>query len=118
MLQSVLYFTGDYLRQFWLTPFLNILLDNISLSPNDKIITSLLEKIDNQMSTCDNMNDKEVSFLLLGTDIDIQFDGAVPDDEFIGTVSRSKNISEVLNALEYYKTIHFKVEGRRVTVMQ
>lgn len=27
MLQSVLYFTGDYLRQYWLTPYLSYLVD-------------------------------------------------------------------------------------------
>ncbi len=49
-------------------------------------------------------------------DIEVQFEGAIPDDEFSGAISRFKNISEVLKELEYYKTVHFKVEGRRVTV--
>ncbi len=49
-------------------------------------------------------------------DIDVDIDGPVPDDEFSGTISRSTNISEVLNALGDYKTVHFKIEGRRVTV--
>lgn len=49
-------------------------------------------------------------------DIDVRFEGGMPDDEFTGTISRFTNISEVLKALEYYKTVHFKVEGRRVTV--
>jgi transmembrane sensor len=50
-------------------------------------------------------------------DIDVAFDGPVSDDEFSGTISRSKNISEVLKALQYSKTVHFKIEGRRVTVL-
>lgn len=49
-------------------------------------------------------------------DIDVEFLGPVPDEEFSGAISRFTNISQVLNALEYYKTVHFKVEGRRVTV--
>lgn len=73
MLQSVLYFSGDYLRQFWLTPFLNFLLNNIYLSPSDDRVLSSLEKIDNQMSTCNNMNDKQVSFLLLDTVLEPKF---------------------------------------------
>lgn len=51
-------------------------------------------------------------------DIDVQFDGPISDDEFSGKISRFKNISEVLKALEYYKTVHFKIEGRRVTVSE
>lgn len=49
-------------------------------------------------------------------DIDVTFDGPVPDDEFSGTISRYSNISMVLKALTYYKTVHFKIEGRRVIV--
>ena len=48
--------------------------------------------------------------------IDVEFDGPVPDDQFSGTISRFKNISAVLKALEYYQTVHFKIEGRRVIV--
>jgi hypothetical protein len=33
-----------------------------------------------------------------------------------GKISRFKNISQVLKALEATQTVHFKVEGRRVTV--
>ena len=48
--------------------------------------------------------------------IDVEFKGPLPDDEFSGTISRFKNISAVFKALEYYQTVHFKVEGRRVIV--
>ncbi len=34
-----------------------------------------------------------------------------------GTVSRFQNVSEVLNTLELTGIIHFKIEGRRITVM-
>jgi len=57
MLQSVLYFTGDYLRQYWLTPFLYRLLD----TDVDSII--ILEPIDNTMSLS-QLKDKEISYKL------------------------------------------------------
>lgn len=52
-------------------------------------------------------------------DVDIQYEGSIPADEFIGVISRSRyeNISSILNILEKTKTVQFKVEGRRVTVM-
>lgn len=51
-------------------------------------------------------------------DIDVQYAGTVPDDEFTGVASRSRNISDVLKKLEYYNTVHFKIQGRRVTVLK
>lgn len=50
--------------------------------------------------------------------IDVQYDQGVSKDGLNGKVSRFKNISQVLKALEATKTVHFKVEGRRVTVMR
>lgn len=57
MLQSVLYFTGDYLRQYWLTPFLYRLLEK-----KDNSLLQL-ESIDNTMSVS-LLPDKEISFEL------------------------------------------------------
>lgn len=51
-------------------------------------------------------------------DIDVQYQGEVSKDGLNGRISRYKNISQVLQALEATHTIHFKVEGRRVTVMK
>jgi transmembrane sensor len=51
-------------------------------------------------------------------DIDVRFDGPLPTEKLNGRISRSKNISKVLNALAATKTVHFKIEGRRVTVMK
>ncbi|WP_316837778.1 FecR family protein [Pedobacter nutrimenti] len=48
--------------------------------------------------------------------IEITFDGNVSDIGFYGTISRSKNISEVLKMLETTKSVHFKIQGRRITV--
>jgi len=50
--------------------------------------------------------------------IDVQYSGTIPDETFYATSSRYKNISEVLTMLQNTKGVHFKVEGRRVTVMQ
>jgi transmembrane sensor len=49
--------------------------------------------------------------------IEVKF-GELPTVGFYGTISRYKNISEVLEMLEQTKGVHFKIEGRRVTVMK
>lgn len=51
-------------------------------------------------------------------DIEVQYLGPVPDEKFYATSSREKNISEVLTMLQKTKGVRFKIEGRRVTVMQ
>ena len=50
--------------------------------------------------------------------IDVQYVGDISDEGMNGKISRFKNISQVLKALEATKTVHFKVEGRRVTVLK
>lgn len=60
MLQSVLYFTGGFTQQYWLTPLLYYLLENETL--NNEQILSELEKIDNLMLPGDK---KEVSLELV-----------------------------------------------------
>jgi len=49
--------------------------------------------------------------------VDVEYHGNMEDKEYGGKVSRYKNISDVLKSLELTGTIHFKIEGRRVTVM-
>jgi transmembrane sensor len=51
-------------------------------------------------------------------DIDVEYKGEIPTDGLNGKISKNKNISQVLNALEATKTVHFVVEGRRVIVMK
>lgn len=51
-------------------------------------------------------------------DVDVQYQGNMEGKEFGGKISRYNNISDLLKTLELTRTIHFKVEGRRVTVMQ
>lgn len=49
--------------------------------------------------------------------VDIIYSGSVTRQTFIGSVSKYKNVSEVLKVLELTDLVHFKVEGRRITVM-
>ena len=51
-------------------------------------------------------------------DIDVEFGKEITAEEFSGKVSRFRNISQVLNMLELSKSVHFKIEGRRVTVLK
>jgi len=48
--------------------------------------------------------------------IEVVYEGSIPTGTFSGNVSRSKNISQILQALEATRLVHFKVEGRRVYV--
>jgi transmembrane sensor len=50
-------------------------------------------------------------------DVDVSYEGDVEHKVFGGTFSRQKNLSELLTSLEQIGTVHFKVQGRRVTVM-
>jgi transmembrane sensor len=49
--------------------------------------------------------------------IEVRYEGVPPDEEYHAAISRYRDINEVLKELEYSKSVHFKVEGRRVTVM-
>jgi len=51
-------------------------------------------------------------------DVNVEYKGAISDEEFNGTISRTKNITQVLEMLEDTKSIHFKIEGRRIVVMK
>lgn len=48
--------------------------------------------------------------------IQVIYKGDIPTGAFSGNVSRTKNISQVLQALESTKLVHFKIEGRKVYV--
>lgn len=50
-------------------------------------------------------------------DVKISYQGDVSKKAIGGSLSRSKNVSEVLNMLELTGTVHFKINGRRITVM-
>ena len=48
---------------------------------------------------------------------DIVYQTSTEHKIFVGSVSRFKNVSEVLKTLELTGTVHFKIEGRRIIVM-
>ena len=50
-------------------------------------------------------------------DVEVNYSGEMPKVGFGGNISRSKDISEVLDVLQLTNAVHFKVEGRRITVM-
>jgi len=49
-------------------------------------------------------------------DVEIVYEGKISKDRFGGTISRSKNIIDVLEMLESTKLVKFKVEGRKIIV--
>jgi len=49
--------------------------------------------------------------------VEINYQGDVSKKAIGGSVSRFKNVSEVLKMLELTGAVHFKMEGRRITVM-
>jgi len=48
--------------------------------------------------------------------VEIIYQGDVPDDKFGGVVSRFSNVAQVLKKLELTDKVHFKIEGRRIIV--
>jgi transmembrane sensor len=50
--------------------------------------------------------------------VEVVYQGPIPDYEYVGTISRDKDISAVLKMLSLTNTIRFKIEGRRVIVMK
>lgn len=51
-------------------------------------------------------------------DIDVSYNGDMRGKEFGGKYLKTNSLSELLESLELTGTINFKIEGRRVTVMQ
>ncbi|WP_069659974.1 FecR family protein [Arcticibacter eurypsychrophilus] len=49
--------------------------------------------------------------------VDIEYKGNIQNKRFGGTISKFKNVSEVLKIMELTGVIHFGIEERRITVM-
>jgi ferric-dicitrate binding protein FerR (iron transport regulator) len=49
--------------------------------------------------------------------VDIVYQGNLSNKDFVGTISRNKNVSELLKMLELTGAVHFSIDGRRITVM-
>lgn len=50
--------------------------------------------------------------------VDIAYQGDIADKKFTGAVSRYSNVSELLQTLELTNRIHFKLNGRKITVSE
>ncbi|HEY0669651.1 MAG TPA: FecR domain-containing protein [Sphingobacteriaceae bacterium] len=50
--------------------------------------------------------------------VDIVYQDGIPGKTVWGTISRLNTISEILELIELTKVAHFKIEGRRIIVMQ
>ncbi|MCX2492742.1 DUF4974 domain-containing protein [Pedobacter sp. PF22-3] len=50
-------------------------------------------------------------------DVDVKYQGEVTQEEFVGSIPKSKNLEEVLHRLELTGLLHFKIKGRSVTIM-
>lgn len=48
--------------------------------------------------------------------VDVVYSGAIPDYTFGGGVSRFSNVSEVLKMFQLTGNVHFKIDGRKITV--
>jgi len=87
---------------------------------NDKVGTASLKEVLAWKDGYFRFNDAPITAIMKELarwyDIEVVYDGAVPQDHFSGKISRYRNISAVLRMLEKTKHVHFKVEGRRVTV--
>jgi len=49
--------------------------------------------------------------------IEVKYEGQPSKEGYYVKISRSRNISEVLKVLERTNSVHFKIEGRRITVL-
>jgi len=50
--------------------------------------------------------------------VDIAYEKSISDEAFGGSISRFENVSQLLDVLQRTGSVHFKVEGRRITVMK
>lgn len=50
-------------------------------------------------------------------DVDVVYQGKIDEGSYGGTVSRFNSVAGILRSLELTGTVHFKTEGRRITVM-
>lgn len=51
-------------------------------------------------------------------DVEVEYRGDIKRKAFGGTISKFENVSEVLKTMELTGTIQFKIEGRRIIVME
>jgi len=49
-------------------------------------------------------------------DIEVEFQGNSRNKTFGGTISRKENLAMILDKIAFTGGVHFKIEGRRITV--
>jgi transmembrane sensor len=49
--------------------------------------------------------------------VDVEYEGSIPDKRFGGMISRNKNLNEVLSVLEL-SGVHFQVDGKKIIVLK
>ena len=50
-------------------------------------------------------------------DVEVIYEGKTSGKMFAGSISRYRNIEQVLNTIAYIGTVRFKIEGKRVIVI-
>lgn len=67
-----------------------------------------------------NFNDADITSIMRQLsrwyDIDVVYNGAMPNDLFTAIISRSNNISQVLSMLESTLRVHFNIQNRTIYV--
>ncbi len=51
-------------------------------------------------------------------DVEVIYEGKISTEQFVGATSRQENVSALLKVLEATDKVHFKIEGKKVIVMQ
>lgn len=68
-----------------------------------------------------NFIDEDIESIMLKIsrwyDIKVVFEDDSKNQSFTGNISRKKNVSEVLGMLEQTEAVHFKIEGKTITIM-
>lgn len=104
----------------------SVKVNNITLKPNQQTDGTHIKTVDTDIITAW----KNGKFHFEGEDIqtvmrqlahwyniEVRYEGTLPSQGFYAGISRNRNISEILKQLEKTQGVHFKVEGRRVTVI-
>ncbi len=50
-------------------------------------------------------------------DVEIVYEGKIPEEEFYGFIPKKENASEILEALQLTHNVHFRQEGRKIIVL-
>ena len=90
-------------------------MDEIRIAPADTTDVIAWRKGDLQF---DNENIRKVMNKVSRLyDMDVVYEGKISDEEFGGVVSHAQNVMQVLDVIQKTFNVHFKIEGRRITVM-